>query len=75
MALKEFEKYTDPEERAWAMIWKVVPVLQKEAPEDEVSTAIVNEISTLRTQGKLSEQQKKVLDVMGLNALFDDDEF
>ncbi|KKQ92557.1 MAG: hypothetical protein UU16_C0022G0010 [Candidatus Woesebacteria bacterium GW2011_GWA2_40_7] len=75
MTLTELDKIDDPEVRTWAMIWKVVPVLQKDRSENEVSRLIVDEISRLRTEGKLTDAQKKVLDMIGMNVSIDYDGF
>ncbi len=75
MALAEFNKYEDPEVRAWAMIWKVAPQMERVRPLTEGDQETIDEISKLRTEGKLTDAQKKVLDTIGMNVSIDYDGF
>lgn len=74
MSLSEFEVFNDPEERAWAMIWKVAPQMEGSRPPTIEDLEIMAEIGKLRMEGKLNAQQEEMLKKTSLNVLFDNDE-
>jgi len=71
----DFDKIADPEERAWAMIWKVANELQGFVSPDEEAARTIEGIAELRQDGKLTKLQEKVLDEIGLIASVDYDGF
>lgn len=64
----DFKKIKDPEERAWAMIWKAAKVFQGIENPDAPMLEVIGEISKLKSEGKLTKLQQKVLIKMGENA-------
>ena len=70
-----FSEIADPEERAWAMIWKVANELQGFSQPDKNAQKIIDKIAGLRLEGKLTGLQKRVLNDMGLIAAVDYDGF
>lgn len=71
MPLKEFDKYDDPEVRAWALIWKVTEELQGHIETGPEAKEVIDCIIELQKSGKLTEFQKRVLVGMGANATLD----
>lgn len=67
----DFDKISDPEEKAWAMIWKVAPQMEGVRLLNNGDQEIIEEIGRMRSLGKLNDLQIQVLNSIGLNRSLD----
>lgn len=73
--IKKFFKRAPEPWEVTAMIYKVSEPLQGKVKPTRAEQKIINRIGKLRTDGKLNEQQMKILDGMQWFRLDDSDEF
>lgn len=78
MGLEAIKKFFKKPLETWevtALIYKVSEPLQGKTKPTPAEQKIIDRIGKLRTQGKLNEQQMKILDGMQWFRLDDSDEF
>lgn len=78
MSLEAIRKFFTREPKTWeitALIYKVSEPLQGRSRPTKAEQRIIDKIGKLRVEGKLNDQQIKILDGMQWYRLDDSDEF